>query len=698
MVDMGVAVSHTAIERVKRWVADQRQLKTENPNHRVLADVCMETLHHPSTRQTVLSTHGEMAQSILEFPREMRRVEPSRIWEAINASQSEPVGGAGGLGIEGETMLWTGAEYGAQDGYGLCHFSLNHTGRRIQIFDRHRQQIRFVETDPNNSKYYEFLGELVSIPFNGQVRPVEVWLFNGFNSGDNFVPDFRLKLNGLPGNLYPRHDSQENVDQMHVLGAAGFRVAQHFGILGVDQPLADLVIGHDGHSAFFKFQIFLYFLEQFKDEERALQATRKLCVATIHAPQMGTIPRTTGEMVRKHYGEAEEQLWGRFGLDPGNKTNALFVEINLSKSTGVVSPLHLLVTTAEERALEHFASGAATLLPDNLDAEQLKIYADAVAVDQWLGMGTQWALDKHASGWRVNPGMLGEETTLDNLRGNHHFRLDLADAFTSQGKVLLGLLNNHLPRLFHTAIPENAIIFASLRRATAYKINLITAFLKQYELYDKLACDLNRPIFWLFGGLAHQDDTPSLDSLARLLDLIEEVNKKGRKFSADFLVGYGIEKSKWIFPGLAEGGCWVGCTNPLDNRSQGTEAFGPSYIKAAMNAAYVMGSDDGGAGVLSNLPTVHVYGPTTFMSNVSLHADLWSNQAIRQQSRQLLANGFIGKFRFVAQRIAENLKRFEKGCGASAPGMGDKIEAMLRTIAGYNGRVLLDSYLREARE
>ena len=49
----------------------------------------METLHHPSTRQTVLSTHGEMAQSILEFPREMRRVEPSRIWEAINASQSE---------------------------------------------------------------------------------------------------------------------------------------------------------------------------------------------------------------------------------------------------------------------------------------------------------------------------------------------------------------------------------------------------------------------------------------------------------------------------------------------------------------------------------------------------------------------------------------------------------------------------------
>jgi hypothetical protein len=273
----------------------------------------------------------------------------------------------------------------------------------------------------------------------------------------------------------------------------------------------------------------------------------------------------------------------------------------------------------------------------------------------------------------------------------------LADAFTSQGEVLMALLNNHFPRRFQVAIPENAIVFASLRRATAYKINLTTAFLKQYELYDKVACDLKRPIFWLFGGLAHPADTPSLDSLEKLLALIEEVNRKSHKFSADFLVDYGIQRSKWIFPGLADRGCWVGCTNPFDNRSQGTEAFGPSYIKAAMNGMHVMGPDDGGAGALSHLPTVQVYGPTTFVDDVSVHNNLWGNKAIVEQSRQLLSNGFLGGFRYVTQRISEDLRRFERGRGASAPGMADKIEAMLRTIAGYNGRVLLDAYLRETR-
>jgi len=305
---MGVEFSQAARDRVVRWVADQHQLKSRNPNHRVLVDVCMETMHYPSTREMVLATHGEIADSVLAFPREMRGIEPHKIWEAILASRSEPVGGMGGLGIVGETILWTGADYGVQDNYGLCHFSLNHRERRVQSFHEHRQQIEFVETDPANSKYYEPLGELVAISFRGETKPVGVSLFNGFNSGENFVPDFRLSLPGVIGKMYPRHNSPENFDQMHVLGAAGFRVAQHFGILGVDQPLADLVIGHDGHSAFFKFQLFLYFLKQFdNNEELALQATRKLCVATIHAPQMGTVPRTTGEMVRQHYGQTEEQ-------------------------------------------------------------------------------------------------------------------------------------------------------------------------------------------------------------------------------------------------------------------------------------------------------------------------------------------------------------------------------------------------------
>lgn len=696
---MAIEASRAGKDRVDHWLARQRQFKATHADHRVLADVCMESMFYPSTREMVLSTHGQMAESILEDPRRMGGIEAGKIWEAIVASQSEPAGGAGGLGIVRETMGWTAAEYGEQDHYGLCAFSLLHTLRRVQSFVGHRQQIKLVETDPAASKYYEPLGELVSIPFRGETRPVEAWLFNGFTSGENSVLDFRIRLKGVTGNMYPKYDSPQNVDQMHVLGAAGFRIAQHFGLLGVEQPLADLVIGHDGHSAFFKFELFLYFRKLFNgDEERALQATKNCCVATIHAAQMGTVPRTTRDMIRPHHDEAEEIIWGRLGYDPGNATNALFVEISLSKASGVVSPIHHMVTMAEEQAQEHLASGAVTLLPDNVAAEKLKIYPDAVAVDQWLGMGTLWALDRYAPGWRSNPATLAEEATLDNLRGNQLFRRDLADAFSSQGEVLMDLLNNHFPRLFRAEIPESAIIFASLRRVTAYKVNLITAFLKQHDLFDRWACELNRPIFWLFGGLAHQEDSQALGNLERLLDLAQEINSRSHKFRVDFMVGYGIERSKWLFPGLAERSCWVGCTNPLDLRSQGTEAFGPSYIKAIMNGAECMGPDDGGAAVLSHMPTVRLYGPTTFIGTTSFHNDLWGNPEIAKLSRQLLTNGFMGGFRDISRRISENLRRFEKGRGDRAPGMEAKIAAILGTIALCNGRVLLDAYLREARE
>lgn len=695
---MGTIPNEQAIDRVNRWGDQQRALKRRNPQHRVLVDACMETMHQPGIREMVERTHGLLAKDLLGFPREIARIDTGKIMEAIMADQNEPVGGAGGLGIVEETQCWTAVTYGPSNNFGLAHFSLLPTQRRIQGFDGNRQKVTVVQPDPFKSANYEYLGELVAIPFDGNEMPVQTFLFTGFNRGETFLPDFRYRLPGVTDSMYPKHDSQEGCDQMHVLGAAGFKLAQRFGLLGVEEPLADLVIGHDGHTAFFKFNLFLYFMEKFKDREQAILATRKLCAATIHAPQTSTVPITNGGMVRRHYGDDADKEYGVLGLQHGRWTSSLFADVNMSSSVGVVSPIHLQVTEAEQMATARgFHRDAVHLLPENVRPDQLKLFIDAVAMDEWLGLGTMLVLDKYVPDWRKNPSILGEDNLSDNLRVNSDFRRDLADAFSSQWTNLYNLFGNNFPRQFGVEIPKNAIVFASLRRATAYKIGLITAFLENYQTFDRIAQHLNRPIFWLFGGVAHPADTPSIDSLASLLDLIGTVNRNSRKFSADFLVNYDIAKSKWIFPGLAERGCWVGCTNPLDHRSQGSEAFGPSYIKALSNGLHVLGPDDGGAGALSGLPTVYVYGPKMRLPVVSMHNDMWGNAAIRNSSRILLANGFLGGFSHIAEGISNDLRRVEAGTGWMAPGLDARIYSMFQTIAGYNGLTLMNSYLSLVR-
>ncbi|MEA3493280.1 MAG: hypothetical protein U9R38_02715 [Candidatus Margulisiibacteriota bacterium] len=694
---MANKISQAGLRYVAQWVKHQRRLKQQNPGHRTAVDVCMEVLHSPTTTQLVRQIYKDRAMTLLNSSNGMRSIELGRIWQQMQSSQSEPPGGAGGLGIIGETIASTAATYGAQDNYGLLHISLLHTQKRSQTFEGNRQRIKFISTRPEQSANYEFLGNPVSINFNGKQRPVEVWLFKGFESEKDSLLSLRLRMPEVTGKMYPKHDSSENFDQMHVLGAGGFKVAQHFGIIGVEDHITDLVIGHDGHTALFKLNLYLHLLKIHNDPEVALQLTRKLCVATIHAPQVGTVPRTHGDMVRRHYSEEAEKIWGFFGAEDGKMTNAMFAEISLSHSAGGVSPLHLMVTGAEEKARRRgFSSDAPQLLPGNVDAGSLKLFPDTIAMDRWLGIGTLGALDKHFPEWRENPSILGKRTVIDRLRLNPGFREDLAQAFDIQHTHLLKMLNENFPTKFGENIPKEAIIIASLRRATKYKIGLLTDILRQHEIFEEIAADLKRPIFYLLGGLAHQADHPSIDSLQNLLGLIQNINNRGGKFKADFLIGYDIDKAPWIFPGLAMSGCWVGATNPISHkRSQGTEAFGPSYMKAAANGAYIIGPDDGGAGSLASLPTVHIYGPTTFVGNHSLHDDLWANRSLVGLSPFLLANGFIGNFRKVAGRITENLHRFERGRGENAPGLGDKVEAMCRTIAKYNGRALMGSYLSE---
>jgi len=485
---------------------------------------------------------------------------------------------------------------------------------------------------------------------------------------------------------------------MHILGAAGFEVAKQLGVLGVENPLADIVIGHDGHSALFKFQLFLHFYRIYGDSSMAIQATKKLCVATIHAPQNETVPRTTGEMVIKHYTQEEERLWGLLGVQAGQLTNALYADMRLSGRVGVVSPLHLMVTQAEEQARARGFANAAELLPIEVRNETLEIYSDTLDIPSWLGMGTSLVLDQYCSGWRERLSGLDDMETLDALRANRSFRMDLAEAYTVQEGQLFALLESGFPRFFGIEIPHNAIILASLRRAASYKIDMITGFLRQSEHIERMAKEAGRPVVYLFGGIAHQDDFPAIGSLEALLGEIDQINQKKGRFTAEFLLGHNYPKARWLFPGLARRGCWVGWTNPLAaSRSQATEAFGPSYMKSILNGMYGLGPDDGGASCLRQLPTVFVYGPTTHIAGRSMHNDVWGHQGLVGLAPTILANEVLRGVERATKTISADLARFEKGKGHLAPGLDGRIESMLSIISQYNGRVLMDAYLRKTR-
>lgn len=694
-----ITISQTGLNKVNTWVAQQRAFKSANSLHRVFIDVGMESVHVPSNERLIERAY-ESSGNPPRTVEALRCLDLSRVFAQIQADFDRPPGGAGGLGIISETQNWTGARFGRANHFGLMNVSLLHSKRRVQSFEGTRQKVQFFDVSPEDKEGYHYLGDFLSIQRrvgdSFEDVPVNVWMFDGYSSGEDFVPAFRLSVPGITGELYPHCGSPENLAQMHVLGQGGFRLAQHFGLLGKDDAIADLVIGHDGHTALFKFNMFLWFYEKFNDVEAALQATRKLCVATIHAPQNGTIPRTTGDMVQQFYPEYAERLWGEFGKDEGKGSNALFVEMRTAKATGVVSPIHLKVTAAEEKAQSrNFASNALNLLPDNIRMDDLRIYPDTVDVESWLGFATQLVLDTHFDGWRQNPGMFSQPNLVDAAVYNHKFRRDLAEAFTVQDEHLAQILKSYLPRVFNVDIPDNAIVFASLRRATQYKIGLLTSFLQHHNIFEEISQRLGRPIFYLFGGIAHKDDSPSIDALERLLTDIDAINGENGSFKADYLENYDYYKAKWIFPGLSRRGCWVGATDPFSTRSQGTEAFGPSYLKSAMNGLYIMGSDDGGAGCLRNLPTVMIYGPATFAGDTSFHNDLWSNGDIARLSRFLLSSGFIRVFERMATQISGDLDRFEKGRGEYAPGIDAKIRSMFHTMANYNGHVLMDTYLAE---
>ena len=708
-----LVVSESARRYVRQWQQAQKEAKESNPRHRVLVDPIMESMAPDSQSRILRAAYGEQAEHLLSSAANLREVDPEKIAEVIEQFDSHVPGGAGGLGIIGETLARAAVERGGLDGFGMLRVSLLHEARRVQSFtDGRRQRITEVTTDPLADPTLKYLGnDFVSINFGSghdgekwvrNATPVEVWLYTGFLNNDvSPLLDLRLRLPEVTGVMYPHFHSQANFDQMHVLGQGGFRLAQYLGVLGAENALGDLVIGHDGHTALFKFNLFLYFYNKFKgNDEAALAATRKLCAATIHAPQVSTVPRTTGDMVRRHYQQDEEACYGCFAFDNGRSSNALFAEMRLSKISGVVSPVHLLVTQAEEKAAARGFASPHKLLPDGVQADRLGMFHDAISMTDWLGVAVQGVLDRHFSFWRNDPQALGDRKLIGAATRNHAFIGELTEAFSIQDRLLRHLMNSKFARVFNVEIPDNAILLGSMRRATTYKINLTTAFLRRHEAIEQMAQEMNRPIFWLFAGMAHQADGEAIEGLQRLLDLLGTINKSGPMFQADFMLGYERKRAGFVFPGFAMAGCWVACTNPIqEGRSQGSEAFGPSAAKATANGAWLLGPDDGGAGCLADarIPTVQLYGPTTFIGKVSLHNDLWGNRTRLAQATQTLGNDFLGGLKAVVGAMDEDLQAFEAGEGHFAPNMPMKIRAMFKMIANYGGHILTDAYLEQTR-
>ncbi|MFA6431972.1 MAG: hypothetical protein WCV91_06320, partial [Candidatus Margulisiibacteriota bacterium] len=662
-----------------RYFDEQRELKAKKPKHLFGVDVGMEHVRGLSPEEIVCELLGGRPLNSIA---ELASIDVRQIAERIRQEENNPAGGAGGLGIVEQTLGWAGPRYGhlGERTFGLVNASLLHSTRRDQGFAGNRQRISFREVSPGKNDQYYYLGQPIAVTLYGEEVPADVFLFTGFNTGERFAPAFRLSVHGRTGTMYPTFWSQENFDQMQVLGQGGFRLLQHFGVLGVDEPLADFVIGHDGHTALFKFNMFLWFYKKLGNKEAALSATRRLCIATIHAPQIGTVPRTTGPMVGKHYTDEQERWYGEFGLDQGQSTNSLFTEINLSGKSGVVSPLHRMVTEAEVKARARGFGIDRPLLPNGTQPSSLSLFSDTIDIESWVGPGLAFVLDKWVPQWRENPAFLLDEAEVDRLILNPDFRRDFAEALAVQRQTLIKLLSGSLPkkaipedqfskishlfvdpnaevlffkpditaeainacqinaslktllssvieepfrRHFGASIDPGAIILSSLRRATQYKISLLRdLFFDNRGYIESIAESLGRPIYWLFGGLAHHEDTQSIDALQQLIDSIGILNADRGQYTANFYEGYGYEGAAQIFPGLGLGGVMVGATNPVEGRSQASEAFGPSYGKIAANGGYCLAPYDGGGAVLSHLPTFHNYGFVTCVGGVSRHNDL----------------------------------------------------------------------------
>jgi|GEM_PF-2545385 len=719
-------INKTAFNRLTAFLDRQRTSKRV-----MLLDLGMERVQIRSCADVLARTQPQIARPLT--PENIREADMSRVVDHTLRMRDEPLQGAGGLGIISQAINSSPLYFGDRLGFRLVSLSLLFKHRRVQTIGAdNRQGITNLEIDPSRSSEYSYLGDLVTTRVQGKDFPTEVWMYEGYREGEEFTPALCLRIPGYTDTIYPDNTSMELLNQMIILGQGGFKLAQFLGLAGTKDPQANLVIGHDGHTSLFFFNMLLWNLEQLcrengkpeqENKDEAIQRTRKLCAQTIHAPQIGTVPRFSRETFLSNYTESQWNWWCDLGMDvpfqghesveiPGQNPNALFAAIQLCfrASVGFVSPLHKAVTHASEDVRRRDPRRLLRLLPNDVDAAEIGIHHDTVDLS-WVGPGFSLALDKHFPFWRTEPERLIGRDVINQAFNNWAFMGDFADALESQDIIYTNLLREYRSRgmLRYEELPEgNAVYCGSLRRATEYKVRQIISLLDDNgEMMRKISKYIGRPMFWLFGGMAHPADAGAIEALRELTEKIGKVNatdqaagKRDRgqgSFTANMFIGYEYPWAVWNFQGMALRGMWVGASgNPLSG-SQGTEAFGPSYLKALFNSMRIVGPSDGGAGCLRRYPLVHTYGIPMFLAGVSKHRQMLFQPENAASAAFSNSQTFYGSINDAAQWIAEDLDSFEKGDWMLAPWLQSRIRTMFSVIGEYNPTLLMKAYVDCAR-
>ena len=159
----------------------------------------------------------------------------AKVVEDVARVRKEPPQGAGGLGIISQAINNSQLYYGDRLGFGLISMSLLFKNRRMQcIGSDNRQSIGINPVDPSTSSQYSFLGNLVTVRIAGEDFHPQVWMYEGYKEGEEYTPALCMHAPDFTDTIYPHSTSTELFNQMQILGQGGFKLAQHFGLLGTD--------------------------------------------------------------------------------------------------------------------------------------------------------------------------------------------------------------------------------------------------------------------------------------------------------------------------------------------------------------------------------------------------------------------------------------------------------------------------------
>jgi len=670
---MGNITPQTGLHMLERWTSGQLKLKESNPMHKVGVPVSAEIRLPGGTGAT-----GSIRNM------------------------------AGGLGIlQYDTVTADANPLMQLEDFRLFHTSLAHTlGRGIQSIGSHYEQL--MSPSPwgiERNEQFLPLGVIFNANMGGgEKEPVYGYLYRDLmeNRADTPVVLFQTLRPGITDVFYPPNGSPDCLRSQIVLGEGTFQLAKILGIFdpAKSNPLGTAII-NDCHGALIASEILKDHLLDGKDWETALTATRRQCVTTIHAPQPGTVNRFGPNILRMFYDREEINMLYRLGMDheDSHAFNTLNLALVLSGGFSCVSPGHFEITMDREN----------NLVPSHiLDrvAEGTKLAAitsNIVSPLVWLSPHRQELLEKFIPGVLTNPDVwIGPEKNkgwnlelFGNLMMNQEFKKGLIKSREADRKTLLEFLSEERD----ITVPDNAIIFGAMRRATAYKLNQLNDLLEnEYENLVGIS-EKHGPAFLLFGGIAPDTDYESLAALERLLKNIKKINNANNGLRAAFVENYNEYMSHIILNGVDIWGMFSDATTP---NVQLKEAFGPSGGKALNAGALCIGGSDGWAPHFNDgARATTIFGPVTNVHGNDVGRNLRSitdHQMIKLGIRQVTADSFAKSFGDLCIIAREERNLIGIGLGHLSWSLNMRLAAMRSGLYNFHPVQLLRALERLSQD